>query len=206
MAAVVVAAAVMGGIQILSGLQRAEAIRANARITQRINAINAENIELDAYEEEKMGETQIARYQSQVDQVLARQESLYAAQNVDTTSGTAKQVIDESRLNAFLNTLDIQSQARKRALGLKLQAGNVRLGGLLSGISSEAAADASVTSGLLGATATGAQAYANYNKPGKGGGTSSKNTATVEFNDGPQTKTYIGYDRNFYDGNSNTDY
>lgn len=206
MAAVVAAAAVMGGIQILQGLQRAEAIRANARVTQRINEINASNIEIDAYEEEKFGYTQLARYQTQVDQVMAKQESLYAYQNVDITSGTAKQLIDESRLNAFLNTLDIQTAARKRALGLKVQAGNVRLGGYLSGISSEAAADSAVMSGVLGATATGARAYADYNSPGKGGTPASSNKATVMFNDGPQEKTYIGYDRNFYDANSNTDY
>lgn len=149
----------LGGLQLWSGLQQAEQIRANARLTERIGQMNARFAEIDAYEAEKMGYSEAARYQSVVDDVISDQRTIMAANNIDITEGTAKELQEESRLTGFLNTLDLQKAARAKALGLKIEASNMRLGVDLNRIQSDINADASVRAGVMGAARYGVEAY-----------------------------------------------
>lgn len=147
----------MAGLQVWSGLQQAEMIRDQAALNDRINKDNAKYLDMDAWEAEKFGYTQTARYASIVDQTLGKQEAVFAAQNIDSSVGSAAAIKEESKLNAFLNTLDIQRQARAKALGLKVQASNVRLGSDMNRLGQEAQASAAQMNSILqaGRTLTG---------------------------------------------------
>lgn len=151
--------AALAGVQIWSGLQQAEMIREQSKLTQRISELNALFAEQDAYEAEKAGESEAARYQTTIDQTVGDQRTTMAAQGVDINFGTAAALQEETRLTGFLNTIDIKNQARAKALGYKQQARNIRLNGAMGASQAEMNASAAVTSGLMGAAATGISAY-----------------------------------------------
>jgi len=154
------AAAAMAAMQIGAGIQQAGLIRQQARITSMVNEMNAKYVEIDAYEAEKFGHTEQAAYESTIDEAVAEQRMSFVAQNVDVNYGTAAEVQAETRLIGFLNKMEIQSQARAKALGLKREAANIRLGSTMQRAQSEINASAAITQGVIGAANTGLSYYA----------------------------------------------
>lgn len=150
----------LAGLQIWSGYQTAELIRDSARLQGQINDMNAGFAELDAYNSEVQGFSETARYQTTIDQTVSGQRVAFAAQGVDVSYGTAKEVQNESKLTGFLNQLDIQYQARQKAAGFHREARNIRLGGAMSNLSSEREASSAIRSGIFGAAQTGLSGYA----------------------------------------------
>lgn len=148
-----------GGLQLWSGYQQAELIEGQTDLQQDINDLNAQYVEYDAWEAERFGYTQAARYSGVVDSVVGSQRAGYAAEGVDVNFGTAAQVQEDSRLNAHLNALDIQKAARAKARGLRVEASNIRLQGELLGIEGDLTATSRETAGIFGFLGSGARAY-----------------------------------------------
>lgn len=153
MAANPYAAAGMATYQVWSGIQASEMMKKEGEFNEKLAFINAQYVEQDAWEAEQFGYSRTARYKVQEDQVLGAQMSAFASQGIDFTFGTASELIEETKTNAYLNTLDIQKAARAEALGLKIQASNIRLGGRLQ--ASQARADAGTARGVAFAGAAG---------------------------------------------------
>lgn len=166
--------AAMAGFQIASGLHQAETIRMNARIQDQINEMNARYAELDAYNVEIAGESEIAAYQPMISQTIGEQRVNMAAQDIDVTFGTAADIQEETRLTGYMNTLKMRQAARAKAMGLKMEASNMRLGGQMSRLQSETAARGAIASGIISAAGTGLNAYSRY-----GGGSGAKSTGTA---------------------------
>jgi hypothetical protein len=154
----VIAAA--AAFQVVSGLHQAESIRANAAITAKINEMNAQALEFDAYQARLQGEAEVANYQTSIDQVVGQQRAGFAEQNVDVNFGTAAEVQAETRRTGFLNALEIQKQARARALGLTRQARNARIGSAMQDSQSSMAAQSAQTGGIVSAGMTALSGYA----------------------------------------------
>lgn len=153
------AAAGIAAYQIWSGLQQAESIRESAKLTKEISEMNAKYAEIDAYEAEKSGYGDTARYQTTIDNTIADQRTGYAAQNVDVNFGTAAEVQADTKLTGFLNQLDIQKQARAKALGYKREARQIRLQGSMGNIQARSNASATVTTGLIHGANTALSGY-----------------------------------------------
>ena len=159
------AAAAFAGVaalQVWSGLQQAQMMRRQAKLTEQLNEMNARFAEIDAYEEEKFGYSEAAAYQTQIDATVGQQRVAFAAQGVDVSFGTAAQLQAETRLTGFLNTIDIQNQARAKARGLRNEAANIRLGSYMGRSQAEINASAAQTQGILGAVNTGVTAVSGY--------------------------------------------
>lgn len=154
------AAAAMATYQVVAGLQASEMMKQEGEFNERLALINSQYVEQDAWEAEQFGYSRMGRYKAQEDQVLGEQMTAFAAQGIDFTFGTAAAVIEESKFNAYLNTLDIQKEARGEALGLKIQAGNIRLGGQRQ--ASQARTNAATARGraIVGAAGSIASYYA----------------------------------------------
>lgn len=144
----------ISAFQLWSGLQQSHMIREQAGLQSRINSLNARYAELDAYEAEKYGFTQASRYQSVIDATVGSQRAAYASQGVDVSFGTAAAVQAESQLAGFLNKLDMQKEARQRALGLKVEASNIRLGGAMQRSQAEIQAFGAMAGGVTSAAST----------------------------------------------------
>ncbi len=144
----------LAAMQIASGNSQAAAIQEQAKRKQMIANMNAEFAELDAYDAEVQGFTDSARYQNTIDSVIGAQRAGYASQNVDVNYGTAADVQTDSRITGLLNTLDLQKQARQKALGFKREANNLRLGGDFARQQGDMDASATRTSGYLNAGGT----------------------------------------------------
>lgn len=126
MALPMIAYGALAGLQLLSGVQQANAIQKQAELQRQIDQFNIEQAQLDAFQAEADGYTQMARYQNVIDEIEAQQRVQYAAAGVSSNFGSASDIQAESELNAKLNLLDIQSQAHKRALGYQKEANQRR--------------------------------------------------------------------------------
>lgn len=145
--------------QIYNGIKQAESIRQQARLTAKLNELNAQYIEYDAWQAEAFGQTEQARYQSEIDRVEGEQKVTFAANDVDINYGTAAELQGETRLTGVLNKIQIQNQATSRSLGLRREANNVRFRSIMQQAEAEASAQASITSGFANAAQTGISAY-----------------------------------------------
>jgi len=199
MAPLVVFAA-MAAMQAMAGNQQAAALREQAKRKQMIADMNAEFAEADAWEAEQQGFTDTARYQAIIDGTVGTQRVAYAAQNVDINYGTAAEVQTETRLTGLLNTLDIQKQARQKAMGFKKEANNLRMGGESARSQGDSDALATQQAGYL----TGANtAVTGYSK----NSSSSKTTApmTAEKSSLGNTWSLDGLSAEYRKGNLKAD-
>ena len=152
-------ALILGGFQIVNGFGQADAIESNARLNQQINDMNADFIELDAFNANAMGFSESARFASIVDRTIGAQRAALAGAGVDVTTGTAKEIQKEAKLIGQLNILDIQQKAHNEAYGLKVKAVSVRLQGEVNAAAASANASAARTTGLLSGVSTGVSAF-----------------------------------------------
>lgn len=146
------------GLQLLQGGAQAQMIQAQSEGQQAIDELNAESLEFDAFEAEQLGYTQVARYQSVVDKTLATRKAVQASQDIDTNFGTARDVQDENKLNAYMNSLDMVTKAGNNARNLKRRASSVRLGSDMNAIVADANARGAETAGAV----KGVSTLANY--------------------------------------------
>lgn len=151
--------AALAAFQVASGFQQAQMIRENADLQNRVNDFNAAFAELDAYQAERQGFTDVSRYQTVVDKTLSDQRSAYAAQGVDVNYGTAAEVQAETRLTGILNMFDLQRQAREKAMGFKTEAINIRLQGGMRRLQSDLDASGVQRQAVIGAVSTGISGY-----------------------------------------------
>jgi len=156
--------AMLAGIQLWQANQQAEEIRSNARFTKQIADMNAQFAEVDAFKAEEQGLTLAARYQSGVDKVLSDQRVAMASSNIDVNYGTAKAFEAESRLNGFLNQLDMKNQAHAQALGYTREARSTRFQGNQAVAQGDINARAMMSAGILNAATTAVKGYGENEK------------------------------------------
>lgn len=158
----------MGGFQIISGLQQADMIRAQAGLMNEIAQFNAEGAELDAFNAMADGQTQVARYQSVIDEIEANQRVAFITNDVDTNFGTAADILEESKLNAFLNKVDLSNNAFAKSQGYEREARNIRLNAVMGMGQANLSANATRNAAIINGITTGVSGYAKYNSGGGG--------------------------------------
>lgn len=151
--------AAVAGLQLAGGYFASQNIKATAELNREIAEMNAEFAELDAYDAELEGLTQVARYQSQIDQVLGEQKAIMEAQGIDTGFGTAAAIQEETKFTGELNKMEIQKRAQEQALGFTRQARDIRLGGDMNLRDARTQAGQVMSQSVLGAAQTGLSGY-----------------------------------------------
>ena len=144
----------MAGLQLLSGVQQANNIQRQAELQKNLDEFNVEQAELDSFNAEADGYTQMARYGSVINAVESTQRNTYYANDVNPNFGTAADLQADSKLTGQLNLLDIQSQAHQRALGYKKQANNMRGQSGMNSIAASFQAESTKNTAILGAANT----------------------------------------------------
>lgn len=132
-----------------SGIMNAQKMRSAAELQEKLNEVNAKYAELDAYKAEVYGETLVAASEKNTTNVIADQRTGFAAANVDVNYGSAKAIQDETELTGFLNSLEIQNQARQQAAGFRREARNIRTGASVQRQQADLNADAMATSSVI---------------------------------------------------------
>lgn len=162
--------------QVVNGAQQAELVRDQGRLTKEIADMNAEFAEVDAWNAEKQGDTNVARYEGQVEQTLSAQRTAFAAKDVDITYGSAAEVVKDTKLAGFLNVLDIKNQAHNQALGYKNQARQFTMAGITGESQSAINAGGIKSASIMNA---GSTALSGYSKS-KGKSSSSTSESSGE--------------------------
>lgn len=124
--------AALAGYQIIAGFQQAEMVGMQAEMQRQIDEFNAQLAEYDAWKMIGYGQTQMARYQTQLDQAAGSVKAQAAAAGVDITQGSVGEIVAENDLIGRLNLMDIENQAREKSLGYTRQAAQIRLGSKFS--------------------------------------------------------------------------
>lgn len=144
----------MAGLQLLSGVQQANNIQRQAELQKQLDQFNIEQAQLDAFNAEADGYTQMARYQNVINAIDSTQRNTYYANDVNPNFGTAADIQADTKLTGQLNLLDIQSQAHQRALGYKKQANNMRGQSELNSIGASLQASSTRSAAIIGALGT----------------------------------------------------
>lgn len=158
----------MAGLQLLSGVQQANNIQKQAELSKKLDEFNIEQAELDAFNAEADGYTQMARYKNVIEAIDSTQRNTYYAANVDPNFGTAADIQADTKVTGTLNLLDLQSQAHQRALGYKKQANNMRGQSEMNQIGATFQATTARNTAILGAANTMLTGYEK--NVGLGGG------------------------------------
>lgn len=154
-----VALIALAAFQVISAGQQAELQVRAGELDNKIAEMNARFIEQDAFEAESLGLTRAARYQNVIDATISDQRLAFASEDVDVSTGTAAAIQRETKLIGTLNILDIQRSGRLKALGLRDQASNVRLGGQFRLAQSVSDAAGTRAAGIGRGIQTGISAY-----------------------------------------------
>jgi hypothetical protein len=118
----------LAAIQGFSSYKQAEATEGAARLQKELDNIDAGYIDYDAHEAEVFGVTEGVRHQTYINKTLSEQQSVFAAQGVDVSYGTAKEIQDETRLVGTLNVIDMRASGIMKSIGLKRKAQAMRSG------------------------------------------------------------------------------
>ena len=157
--AVWMAYAALAAYQAYGGIKRAEQIRSSANLTRQLNEINARYAEVDAFNADLQGYAEAAAYQPKIDAVVAEQKAGYRAQNVDTSFGTAKEMVEETQRIGFLNQIEMENQAKAKARGFRREAARLRTSGGLGVAEADHAANSAMISGYSSAFESGLKSY-----------------------------------------------
>jgi len=154
--------ALYGGVaalELAGGYFASQNIKATAKLNQEIADQNAEFAELDAYDALAEGQTQQARYQGVIDDVLAEQQLIQAAQDVDTSYGTASAKKEEAKFTGMMNLMEIEKASQEKALGYISQANDFRNTGALQRADANMKAATTMFNSVAGAAKTGLTGY-----------------------------------------------
>lgn len=157
MAAVAALYGGMAAMQLVSGYFASQNVKETAKLNREIAEMNAKFVELDAYDTEIDGLTRKARYQGIVDNVLSTQRANLAAADIDINYGSAASIPEETRFIGELNKMEIEKEAREKALGLKRQARDIRSGSVVDYARERARAGAMMFNSGMQAFGTGLQ-------------------------------------------------
>lgn len=153
------ASLILGGYQLLSGLQQAQTLEAQFALQKQIREYNKEFLDIDIYNANRASAAEINRYQNNVIAIEAAQKAAFAVNDVDSGFGSARVQVQESKTNAFLNTIDLKAAARARALNLENQKLNLDLGGQMRDIETRLSVDSRRNAAIIGGAATIAGGY-----------------------------------------------
>jgi hypothetical protein len=154
----------VGAFQVGSSLQQASLIQGNAALNQQEANLNAKYADLDAYNATTMGYTEVSRYADVVDKTIGAQREELAGEGENVDFGTAGQVQADTKVLSVMNTIDIQNQARAKALGFEQQSRNSILQGSMQALQGGIAAQGAITQGIASGLKTGLSGYSNSNK------------------------------------------
>jgi hypothetical protein len=150
------AAAAIGGLQLGLGIlqmdqasKQAKAERELGKYQQQIFNINADNAEKEAQTVISQGEQQATRYMDSARSVGGKQDSAYAAQGVDVSTGVARDVKSDTVQTAMRDVLQIKDNAWRASWGLKQEAADLRRQGRFAAMGGKAKADATLATGGL---------------------------------------------------------
>ena len=155
------------GLKVAGALQMGGLAKEQAALKREIAELNARAAERDAFEAVRIGLGKKANYMACAEDVVQKQNVIFAYADVDTSFGTARQLQEETRLIGRLNAADISNAAYAQALGYKRQALNYRLNSQLQSSAVEAQSAQNLTASVIQA---GANIGMNFDKLSFGGG------------------------------------
>ena len=141
----------LAGYQIISGFQQAELVGRQMELQRQIDEENAKLAEYDAWRAEAYGQTLMAEYQQQIDQVQAKARVSAAAEGVSTAEGSIAEVMQQNEIVGLANRMAIEASAREKALGYTRQARNIRTGSQMNQATAKAQQSSIIAGSILSA-------------------------------------------------------
>jgi hypothetical protein len=143
------------GAGIGQGLRQAEQIKTQADLENRLTEVNAQTSLFLAEDAVKRGKRDAQLARDEIERIVGTQKAGFAAQNVQTDTGSALAVVEDTRRIGASEVAAIKVNALREAFVHKGEALGLRLEGRLRRISSRAQAKSLIASGGIGGIQTG---------------------------------------------------
>jgi hypothetical protein len=153
-------AMILGGLAAAQTAQSVIGARQGARAARKTAGFQAGILEQQAQDTIGVGNEQAGVEEARTRGLTGAQTASYAAQGIDTTSGSAADVIGSDAKSGAIEAQQIRNNAAREALGLRKQAQLVRMGGQAAAQGYRNQATGSLLSGA-------AQLYGIYNAYGR---------------------------------------
>lgn len=115
----------IGGTLLAGGVQ-AYGQRQQAKYEAEVATQNAKIADMQAENAKQIGNIEEERQRARVRQMIATQRASFAANNVDTGTGTALEVLGDTAGYGYADATQIRSNALREAWGFKVDAANSR--------------------------------------------------------------------------------
>lgn len=149
---------------ISNAYSQSQAIKAQAAYQKSVAEINSKLADMNAEDALQRGEVEARNYKKQVDQMIGQQRVAFASGNVDVNFGSAKDVQDQTRVQAQRDILTIKSNAFREAWGYKTESINQTAAGQFQQLSGQSQATSTLLTGGMNALSYGLKAYDAYKK------------------------------------------
>jgi hypothetical protein len=175
-AAMIVTTIVQAGLSIAGANQQAESLKEQAQFRAMALASNRKLAEFQAQEAIDAGNTEANKIKTYQQKVIGSQQASLAAQGLDTTSGTALNLQQETNYFAERDIQTTKNNAWKEAWGIKINAEQMGLQGKFADMATQSQINSTYLTGGLQALNYGLQAANVYRKnagtgaPSKTGG------------------------------------
>lgn len=123
---------------------------------------NAKYMMEDAWAVEGFGQAQEAFYDPTATQTLAQQTAIFAANDVDSSFGTAADIQADTKVVSMLTKIQMRKDANQRATGLRRDAADVLRGADIDYRQGMGVVDAKRNAGYADAVTSGMQTYSRY--------------------------------------------
>jgi hypothetical protein len=151
---------ILGGLALAQTAQSVAGARQGARAARKQAGFQAGILEQQAEDTIGVGNQQAGVEEARTRGLTGAQTASYGAQGIDTTSGSASDVISNDQRVGAIEAQQIRNNAARDALGLRKQAQLVRMGGANASQGYKNQATGSLLSGA-------AQMYGIYNAYGR---------------------------------------
>jgi hypothetical protein len=155
------ATAAVSASSMISAYGQSEALKTQGQYQERMADLNAKSMEWQADQVIEKGNEDASAYRRKMRQLEGKQKVAMAAGGLDTTSGSAAELLAETQTISVLDQATIKNNAYRAAWGLKSEASNLRGAGEFARVSSESQSRQTLVTGGLNAVSGGVSTYYN---------------------------------------------
>lgn len=176
--------AIMMGASAISNLgnsiAQANAYRAQAEVQKAIFEMNTRLSDFQSKDALQRGERTVEKHRINTKQLIGAQRVSLAAQGIDTESGSALQIVDNTRHLSEIDAMTISNNAWRESWGYKLESLSASFQGKMVSIAGENNARNTILTGIGNAAGTIAQGAYYYGRGNTGKPPGQQNSGWVQ--------------------------
>lgn len=142
------------GMQAIGGLAKGNSANQAASYNASVANTNANLADIKAQDALQRGANKQTQYANQTRQIIGKQRTANAANNIDPSQGSAVNLLTDTTMNRAIDQQRIRANAAREAYGYKTQASSYRAQAKYQKYAGRQQESSSILGGLVGAAST----------------------------------------------------